>query len=136
MHWSSGYIGLPWLDLGRTRAGVDCWGLVRLPYLDRRGIDLPSYTDIWSSSSDRAEVAAIIANDKTQLPWREVPIGAEREFDLVLFRRAGLECHVGIVAEAGQMLHIVDGALSCVERFDRGRWRAKHTCSLRHAGNL
>ncbi len=28
--WVSGYVGVPWLDRGRTADGADSWGLVRL----------------------------------------------------------------------------------------------------------
>ena len=38
--WVADYVGLPWEPYGRTRAGVDCWGLVRLVYEERLGICL------------------------------------------------------------------------------------------------
>jgi cell wall-associated NlpC family hydrolase len=133
LHWSAAYIGLPWRDLGRDRAGIDCWGLARLPFLELHGIELPSYTDVWNSPRDREEIAAVIANDRSAWPWRPVEPGCERELDVAVFRRAGLETHVGVVVARGQMLHAVDGSESRIEPFDRGRWKAKLAGIYRHA---
>jgi probable lipoprotein NlpC len=135
-HWSSHYIGLPWLDLGRDRAGVDCWGLPRLIYAQEKGIDLPSYTGAWTSANERAEIAAIVAADSKQWPWTSVAQNSEREFDLALFRRGGDECHIGTIVERGRMLHVVEGSESSVEPYDRGRWKIKLIGIYRHAALL
>ena len=42
VHWSAGYVGLPWLDGGRSADGADCWGLVRLVYERELGNALPT----------------------------------------------------------------------------------------------
>ncbi|MDB5620505.1 NlpC/P60 family protein [Tardiphaga sp.] len=132
MHWSSAYVGMPWKDMGRERDGVDCWGLFRLPYIDLHGIELPAYADGWTSSADRAEVAAILANDSRQWPWVPVMVGDAREFDMAVFRRGGMETHVGLVIGAGAVLHAVAGHSSYVERFDRGPWKHRLAGIYRH----
>ena len=48
----SKYIGLTYLDNGRTEAGVDCWGLARLFYKGEFDIELPSYSEQYSGGSD------------------------------------------------------------------------------------
>ena len=40
------YIGIPYVDLGRDRKGLDCWGLNRLVAMDHMGVELPSYSDV------------------------------------------------------------------------------------------
>lgn len=132
MHWSTGYIGLPWQDRGLTRAGIACWGLVRLVYAERLGLDVPDYAAEVVSLAERAEVAAVFAGGTVAGPWAAVPEGDAREFDVVVFRRAGLDAHVGIITEPGRMLHITSGQDSAVIDYTAGRWAPRLSGTYRH----
>lgn len=131
-HWSAAFIGLDWREKGRDRDGIDCWGLAALVYAEVLRIDLPSYADAYASIAERGEIAALFAADASRWPWRKVD--APEEFDIALFRRGRLESHVGVVVATSRMLHVTEGRLSSVERYDDGRWRPRLKGFYRHAG--
>ena len=115
----SDYVGIPCSDKGRTSAGCDCWGLVVLAFKGCRGIVLPSYDDRYLTDADTEALAALIEGER-QTHWQEIARGQERPFDLVLLRRLGAACHVGIVVQRGSMLHMPTGAglASVIDRYD------------------
>ena len=45
--WINSYIGLPYEVGGRTRSGLDCYGLCKLVYQEQYGLELPD----WSTDS-------------------------------------------------------------------------------------
>lgn len=114
------YVGIPFVDQGRTFAGVDCWGLVRLVYLEQLGIDLPSYDDAYRplDERERAELALLVEGSRPG--WRRVETPAP--FDLVLVRIAGVPCHVGLALPGGMMLHCSRGADSRIESYRSPKW--------------
>jgi probable lipoprotein NlpC len=131
MHWSAAFVGLPWRERGRSRDGIDCWGLCTLVYAERLGIALPHYTEAYMSVQERAEIDALFS-DARQPPWVAVPLGQERDFDIALMRCARLLAHVGIVIGGGRMLHVESGGLSHVESYASGRWRLRLVGVYRH----
>lgn len=133
-HWTRDYVGLPWQRAGRARTGVDCYGLLWLVYREVLGIELASYASETMDAAERAEVSSLIASGRVISPWTAVAFGSEREFDMAVFRRGGIESHVGIVVAAGRMLHVVEGAESYVESFAAGRWRTRLVALHRHGG--
>lgn len=122
--WAATYIGLPWLAHGRSRAGVDCWGLVRLVLADVYGVALPSYAgladldgrDGWPSIE--AAIAYGLAH------WQEIPRVNAEPGDGVVLRLAGQPLHVGLIAGVAplRMLHAWPGVGSCLDRLDALRW--------------
>lgn len=106
MSWSSAYVGIPFRERGRDRAGLDCWGLVRLVLAEQRGIEVPSFVTDYSGD-DGQEIAALIAANRGI--GSEIPSGDEQPFELALFRMPCggglLPWHVGIVVDAGRVLH-------------------------------
>lgn len=132
MHWSRDYVGLPWQFVGRSRDGVDCWGLLWLIYRDVLGIEIASYAQDTIDAPEREQIASLMAGELVKSPWIDVATGHEREFDMAVFKRAGIDSHVGVVVEPGRMLHITHGTESRVERFDQGRWKPKLIALHRH----
>jgi cell wall-associated NlpC family hydrolase len=130
--WSGDYVGLPWHLAGRDYAGVDCWGLLWLIYRDVLGISVASYVAETVDNPEREEIARMVNNEQSQQCWAPVANGDERQFDMIVIRRAGIESHIGVVVAPGRMLHVVEGHDVCVERFDAGRWAAKVAGIYRH----
>jgi probable lipoprotein NlpC len=131
MHWSARLVGLPWRERGRSRDGVDCYGLAVLAFREVHGIELAGFEDAYASVAELAEISALISGNSAQWPWR--PVQAAREFDVALFRRGHLQTHVGIVVDANRMLHIEQDREAIVETFTSGRWRHRHLGFYRHA---
>ena len=139
--WAAEYIGIPFLERGRDRAGCDCWGLVRLVLAERFGIEMPSYAGDYQTVADHGRLADLIDHGRTNI-WDEVwspylssvlcPL-TTAPGDLVLLRLHGLPIHVGVVAARGWMLHVEAKVDSVLERFDGMEWRNRVFGVYRHA---
>lgn len=113
------YVGVPWIEKGREFEGCDCWGLLRLLYLNERGISVPSYSDSYENVDDRATLTALIRGEVSQ-SWGEIARGAEQIFDAVLMREGRALSHVGVVVAPGKLLHVERGGTSVIEPYRHG----------------
>lgn len=132
--WTDGYIGLPFLPDGRTKAGLDCWGLVQLVYREQKGIELPSYSGIYTADTVEKlrEIAEIMEMESVKWPRVDIP----QDFDVVRLRFSGrLAFHVGVVV-GKDFLHITQGIQSTVERLNSPVWKQKITGFYRYATSL
>lgn len=119
--WVADYVGIPYRAFGRDRDGADCWGVVRLVYADRLGVDLPAYDGRgFSGRASVPDVANLVADARGA--WREVPEVEAEPLDLVLLRVHGQPVHVGVLVAPGIMLHSLAGHDSAVERLDSLAW--------------
>jgi cell wall-associated NlpC family hydrolase len=98
------YLGLPYLEHGRSRAGIDCWGLVVVVYAESLRIALPAYDTVWPDDRAAVDTAARAEADKPL--WREVEERSAILFDVILFERGGLRAHCGLSVAAGRVLHV------------------------------
>jgi cell wall-associated NlpC family hydrolase len=116
--WAGSYVGLPFRPHGRSRAGLDCWGLYRLVRGERFGEWLDGFDGSYIDTPE-GRAGGIAAESGFALA---VPAGNEIVGDAVFLRAAGVVCHIGMVLGGGSMLHIRDGAGSTVEPYCRGPW--------------
>lgn len=133
MHWSSDYVGLPFAARGRDRAGLDCYGLVRLALAERFGVVLPSYAEAYACTAERREIASALAQATVVGgPWRPIAAGREREGDVLTFSVMGAPLHVALVVRPGLMLHVSAGIESRVEGYRGGAWAPRLLSIHRH----
>lgn len=132
-HWSLAYLGLPWRDHGRDHDGVDCWGLVRLVYRERWGLDLDGYDGVYASAGEVAAIDAAIRTAAVSPTWMRIdrPI----EGDVALYRRGRAEAHVGLVI-GERLLHAVEPFGVRLELLATPRLACRLVGYHRHAGRL
>lgn len=125
----SDYVGLPFAERGRSRAGIDCWGLVRLVYAERLGLDLPRLDEAYVSTADRATLQALVEEGRSA--WREILPTEVRLLDLALMSNLGVP-HIGIVAGPGLVLHVEEGCDAALERLESARIARRLRGFFRH----
>ena len=101
--WVKKYIGIPFVSNGRTLAGCDCYGLVRLVLRDEYGIELPELSDNYSDALNIKETARLFAEKRPILAGEK--IAAPQEKAVVVITEHGVPAHIGIAAGGGYILH-------------------------------
>lgn len=129
--WVSDYIGIPFEDHGRSMSGADCWGLNRLVWREQFDLDVPSFLNEYTDTTDSDDISSAIEREKS-LEWSQVQRDEERLGDGVLIRMRGVPMHVGLVVEPGVMLHIETGVNACIERYDGLKWSKRIVGFYRH----
>ncbi len=121
---------IPYLSKGRTMGGCDCWGLVKMVYESEFDTQLPSFDDKYSDSSNSNEATAALSYRDG---WTETNI--PQEGDVIVFRLAGLESHVGLWLSPTEFLHSTEGVGVVVERLDSLKWKQRIAGVFKHTPN-
>lgn len=128
------YIGIPFKDGGRDFNGLDCWGLVRLVWKEERGILMPDMGDEYSSAFERGDVCGLFGK-YTRQDWNvDVTKEMRKPLDVLVFSFGTLELHAGLWVGEGEMLHVMKGMETAVERYDQAKWAKRLSRILRPAG--
>lgn len=110
------YIGLPYLDFGRTCKGVDCWGLVLLILKEQYNIIIPEFP---YTSTDANTVFKVASEVKLLGHKVETPCLG----DIAVFNITGGHLHAAFVLDSMLMLHVERGLRgSVVESYHSPRW--------------
>lgn len=116
------YICIPYLPYGRTRDGLDCWGLVRLIRKDLRGDLLPELCGV--SKSDLSSLGSA-TDEMTRLGFVETKNPKPGALAAVFTPR--LCTHVGIVVVVENQVAVVD-----TTSVAGVRWRRKEVFDRAH----
>lgn len=129
LHWSAGFVGIPYLPKGRTRQGCDCWGLVWLAQTTHFSRRLASYAGDYVSPDEAREVMALIGRARAVQPdWREaqeLQDGEPQDGDILLFGRPGGLPHAGVAIGGGLMLHMARERESVIESCAAPQWERR-----------
>lgn len=126
--WINDYVGIPYVSLGRTRRGVDCYGLIKLVYEQEYGEELPDWhPDSHFNLQDRGKTIEQIV---TSGEFTEVE--HPKDGDIAVCYRTKAAYHLGLYFGGG-VLHAAEGVGVVYEprrRFDAmfvkvvyGEWR-------------
>lgn len=130
-----GYVGIPFVDGGRTIEGCDCWGLVRLVLLREKGIEVPSYAEIGARQLLAIARAVVHATSSGEV-WNPVGHLPRREFDVVVMKSLShaekMPYHVGIMASEKKLLHTVNAADSHFVPIDHASVKSRIIGFYRH----
>ena len=96
------YIGIPFLSRGRTKYGLDCWGLVAMILKEQYDIIVPDLLE-YNDALNRSETSEVI-NINTPLVAGE-KLTNPVEGSVVVLSAGGLSAHVGLVIGGNMIIH-------------------------------
>lgn len=129
--WVDSYISIPFEHAGRTHAGCDCWGLVRLVLQEQASLKIEEYAGMSGLTVLRTALA--IRRAMSSETWR--PTTAVEPFvcvpmlagEVVGKKPVLLEMHVGIIVGGFWVLHTEEASGAVCSRLHdddiRGRLR-------------
>jgi len=127
--WAADYVGLPYATHGRERAGIDCWGLVRLVLAEVFHAELPDYADRYADGNDWGAIGTAV-RDGLADGWTRVE--QPRAGDLLILSIAARPWHCGLMLGPLHFLHAPPDTTTCIERLDSPRWARRIQGIYRH----
>jgi len=116
---------LKYVDGGRDKSGVDCWGLIVVLNKELRNIDIPDYPSIVLSGLDTCEKTS--GELKKQLGSQNLfhEVNTPEYGDAVLINVMGNPLHIGFVLDDSMMLHTGRKHGVVTENFRGMKWKSK-----------
>lgn len=113
------YLGIPYQDHGRSKEGLDCWGLCVMIAKEKYGYVLPNLDHDYTSAADGKSVGTLVEINKLS-GWEKVSV--YRSGDIVVFNVAGFPCHVGTYIDDDRFIHILNGSHVTIEHLNSITW--------------
>ncbi len=134
MRWANTYVGIPWLEKGRTRAGCDCYGLVRLALAEVFALFLDAEDQFYHSTAlDCEAIQARFQQVTTTWPWQPVtPPHTPQAGDVAIFVLARKYWHCGLLVTPSEVLHVREGCDAVIEPLAAPWWARRLEGIYRH----
>lgn len=116
----SSFIGIPFVNNGRSLEGYDCWGLVKELYLQFHGEVLPDF--VYEKATEDT-VKMFFANElNVKQVWKKVEPQAGA---IAVFSVAGRAAHVGFMINGHEFIHVISSSSTVIEDIKRLRWAGR-----------
>lgn len=141
------YVGIPYVDKGRDRAGIDCWGVIRLVLGEVFHVEVPSYAETYRDGDDWQAIGVAVRAGLLD-GWRCIAPGQAvrsalvdgwwhaterpRGGDLLVLNIAKRPWHCALMLDALHFLHAAPGDSTVVDRLDAPRWVRRIEGIYRH----
>lgn len=113
--WVHKYIGIPFVSGGRDFNGCDCYGLVRLIFLNEYKYNFPLLSVDYDNALCIAETKKLFSQNVPILCAEKIAEPEEKA--VALMRTKGSLCHVGVYAGDGFIIHSRHNIGAVCERF-------------------
>jgi len=122
--WAGEYVGIPFVEHGRTRRGCDCFGLYRLALGEKFGKWLPEWKDGYDDFKDSGNLARLIDDGLSLI--QAAPVEKPIVGDIVQVRYFGDGQHIGMYVGDGMVLHSSRlQKYSCIEKLSDPKIRSR-----------
>lgn len=108
---------VPFVEKGRDYSGWDCWGSVFCGYKDVYEVILPEYTG-YPSVKDYEALRSLVYAAKPQ--W--MPVTRPQPGDVAFFELPGKFCHVAMVVDHKNVLHVENRVGTFIEKINSCVW--------------
>jgi len=112
--WADKYIGIPFVDHGRSYDGMDCWGLAKAVLKNEFGVDLPDLGERYKSIKDTSTITRLVDETKPLVDARQVDRPAPGDLAVIMYKGAAI--HIGVYVGGGYVLHTNARIQSMLER--------------------
>jgi probable lipoprotein NlpC len=123
------YVGIRYVDKGRDRAGIDCWGICRLVLAEVFHVDTPDYLDTYRDGEDWEAIGTAVRAGLAD-GWQRTE--QPQAGDLLILKIAMRPWHCGLMLSGLHFLHAAPGDSTVIERLDTPRWARRIEGIYRH----
>ena len=110
-------IGIPFIDGGRDKNGMDCWGLAKEMF-HRQGVEVNDYS---VGAMETTKIANELKSNEND--WEKINIPEVGCLVLIKLMETGWANHVGIYIGHGRFIHAYRKTGVVIDRIDR--WKAR-----------
>lgn len=111
----SQYVGIPFLEGGQTREAIDCYGIFVLVYRELWNIELPAFSELFSSPLDQKSINAQIHGHLEN--WHPIQLEEARQGDGLIMYVGREPTHLALVIGNHRILHAEKNCASCIEDY-------------------